>query len=518
MLEAGEWRTKGVRFHLRCLLSPTKETFQRSRHLFLKAESEEQDSVFSFSAHFPQGPRTGKEKPLCSTPRIPYCELLRFCLVLVFLASPISPMFPVFLVSHVSLDCEYFLETKTDECFPNKLTLHPINKITPNPMFLSKIFSEMFTSSSSSIVQANQGFFLAAFHSGKVVNLDTKPISSLVTMEGVIPDSQRGKKTLEKLAFSTGVHSMDKGLAEKVRGEMREILKLEELNFLFRYRVQGVREVWMGDEYHFNVDTGKKNKTDRIRSDTLRNDDYRITAKEQKTLDFFLAWLMRLHPERIGKAPKSEGKEKKTKKTGEKEKPEPPQGLQEPPEKEKRKPRKRREKIPEATRVETWKNHCGSSMEGECFCCCDPISFYKQGWRCGHIVSDFDGGKPVAPNLRPVCASCNNDMDTENMFLWMERNHMKGLKNLKPSDIEKYKKGEGKSQAPGSPDPQSSTSPGASTHIPKEETTHSEKKSRAKLPSPREDRDTKGIKDQKHSRTPSGLESFFKMFSNLRIS
>src|SRR5579883_2351756 len=101
------------------------------------------------------------------------------------------------------------------------------------PKILAEVLTEMFASSTPSIVQSNKGVFLTTFHSGKVVNLDTKPIACIETMEGVIPDSQRGKKTLEKLALSTGVHSLNKELAEKVRGEMREVLKLGELNFLF---------------------------------------------------------------------------------------------------------------------------------------------------------------------------------------------------------------------------------------------------------------------------------------------
>ena len=36
-------------------------------------------------------------------------------------------------------------------------------------------------------------------------------------------------------------------------------------------------------------------------------------------------------------------------------------------------------------------------------------------FHCGHVISEADGGPTTVDNLRPVCATCNLSMRTQNM-------------------------------------------------------------------------------------------------------
>lgn len=73
-----------------------------------------------------------------------------------------------------------------------------------------------------------------------------------------------------------------------------------------------------------------------------------------------------------------------------------------------------RKAIPKKIRGVAWTNHFGNSNTGSCFCCKDPLNGFGD-WHAGHIVSHANGGSDTAPNLRPVCGSCNKSMGTENM-------------------------------------------------------------------------------------------------------
>lgn len=75
-----------------------------------------------------------------------------------------------------------------------------------------------------------------------------------------------------------------------------------------------------------------------------------------------------------------------------------------------------------------WANHNGDTFEGTCFCC--DMSLEWRNHDCGHIIADSMGGLPIEENLRPVCRKCNLHMGNENMYDYMRRNHMAGLKNI----------------------------------------------------------------------------------------
>ena len=44
----------------------------------------------------------------------------------------------------------------------------------------------------------------------------------------------------------------------------------------------------------------------------------------------------------------------------------------------------------------------------------------KNGWHAGHVISEKNGGKTALCNLRPICATCNQDMGTEDWIPYCE--------------------------------------------------------------------------------------------------
>ena len=73
-----------------------------------------------------------------------------------------------------------------------------------------------------------------------------------------------------------------------------------------------------------------------------------------------------------------------------------------------------RKAIPKKLRGEVWKNHCGDSTKGLCYCCSTELDIFDV-WHAGHIISHAYGGTNTVENLRPICSSCNLSMGTENM-------------------------------------------------------------------------------------------------------
>jgi hypothetical protein len=73
-------------------------------------------------------------------------------------------------------------------------------------------------------------------------------------------------------------------------------------------------------------------------------------------------------------------------------------------------------KITPYKKKKVWKNEYDDSTQAIC-----PISFCneilhtgKNGWQCGHIVSEHNGGSTEPHNLRPICAGCNQSMGIQN--------------------------------------------------------------------------------------------------------
>jgi len=77
-----------------------------------------------------------------------------------------------------------------------------------------------------------------------------------------------------------------------------------------------------------------------------------------------------------------------------------------------------RAKIPVSIRNNVWKKEYGDDETGICpITTCDTVLKKKDTscpWHCGHVISDYNGGKTKLDNLRPICAQCNLDMSSKN--------------------------------------------------------------------------------------------------------
>ncbi len=69
-----------------------------------------------------------------------------------------------------------------------------------------------------------------------------------------------------------------------------------------------------------------------------------------------------------------------------------------------------RQKIPKIVRNAVW--DC-KFTESVCYCCGKLTD--KDTFQCGHVIPVSQGGETKKSNLRPICASCNNDMGTMNL-------------------------------------------------------------------------------------------------------
>jgi 5-methylcytosine-specific restriction endonuclease McrA len=74
----------------------------------------------------------------------------------------------------------------------------------------------------------------------------------------------------------------------------------------------------------------------------------------------------------------------------------------------------KRKQIPKMIRGKVWERYHGTSLKGACYCCKRELHAFD-AWHVGHIKSHANGGSDMPSNLRPVCASCNTSMGTQNM-------------------------------------------------------------------------------------------------------
>lgn len=87
--------------------------------------------------------------------------------------------------------------------------------------------------------------------------------------------------------------------------------------------------------------------------------------------------------------------------------------------KEIKKKDKKKEKIPKAVRMKLWRNYNGNSMDGSCECC--KVGIDVSNFDCGHIISEYNGGRVHLENLKPICRMCNSSMGRENMDEFMRK-------------------------------------------------------------------------------------------------
>lgn len=75
-------------------------------------------------------------------------------------------------------------------------------------------------------------------------------------------------------------------------------------------------------------------------------------------------------------------------------------------------------RIPSQTRTAVWKKYFGMNASAPCplFHLCNMTlnRDVRNGWLCGHITSEKNGGKLHVDNLRPICQGCNCSMGSNN--------------------------------------------------------------------------------------------------------
>ena len=75
----------------------------------------------------------------------------------------------------------------------------------------------------------------------------------------------------------------------------------------------------------------------------------------------------------------------------------------------------KKKSIPLSLKRNVWNKHVGEAI-GKTLClCCKLTEITQLNFSCGHIISEFNGGKLKLDNLKPICISCNSSMSIKNM-------------------------------------------------------------------------------------------------------
>jgi len=71
--------------------------------------------------------------------------------------------------------------------------------------------------------------------------------------------------------------------------------------------------------------------------------------------------------------------------------------------------------IPKNIKVIVWNHYIGENIIHHRCLCCKKVLISKTSFHVGHVISEKAGGTHEINNLRPICASCNHSMGSENM-------------------------------------------------------------------------------------------------------
>ena len=71
-------------------------------------------------------------------------------------------------------------------------------------------------------------------------------------------------------------------------------------------------------------------------------------------------------------------------------------------------------KIPPRLRIMVWGKYYGENKSANCPICNIVITSGPNGFHCGHIISEKNGGKTILENLKPICKGCNLEMGSKN--------------------------------------------------------------------------------------------------------
>jgi 5-methylcytosine-specific restriction endonuclease McrA len=96
-----------------------------------------------------------------------------------------------------------------------------------------------------------------------------------------------------------------------------------------------------------------------------------------------------------------------------------------------KKPKKKGKKaIPKVVKNGVWAKYIGNDI-GCTFCLvCGNQKIYQSMFTAGHVISEYNNGKIVVDNLRPICSTCNLSMGTRNMGDFVEDHYPENLEKL----------------------------------------------------------------------------------------
>jgi hypothetical protein len=89
--------------------------------------------------------------------------------------------------------------------------------------------------------------------------------------------------------------------------------------------------------------------------------------------------------------------------------------------------------IPKNVKDLTWNKWIGDDIAKHVCLCCETIEIKMNSFHCGHIIAESKGGITSVENLKPICATCNLSMGTNNFDDFKKRcGFMGGAKKAKP--------------------------------------------------------------------------------------
>jgi|LakMenEpi03Aug12_release.lakeMendotaPanAssembly.Ray.scaffolds.fasta_scaffold598535_2 hypothetical protein len=79
-----------------------------------------------------------------------------------------------------------------------------------------------------------------------------------------------------------------------------------------------------------------------------------------------------------------------------------------------------KKKIPAVIRRMVWDRYIGEEIGKSVCYSCKKMEISQMNFICGHVISEYEGGRTTVENLRPICNMCNLSMGTMNMDKFMD--------------------------------------------------------------------------------------------------
>lgn len=89
--------------------------------------------------------------------------------------------------------------------------------------------------------------------------------------------------------------------------------------------------------------------------------------------------------------------------------------------------------IPKSIRNLVWNNYIGEKRGNGLCKCCKKKTISQMDFDCGHIISEYNGGKTIVKNLIPICKLCNASMGRINMHDFIKKHGLNQRKKSKKS-------------------------------------------------------------------------------------